>query len=161
MCNKIVDMSIVNEHLDNNCEPLADTGTGNQTSLKNTSLNKAPPKKLTISAKVINVFFFFFFEKWSNSQYIYIRTISLLLNQQRTRSQMILNKHQQVPRKSLIHKSKREISHHQVFHQVIVDLANRSKQVVQKLMSHHWLQEVDYHFNKKVFKFLLTIFLSL
>ncbi|GES81907.1 ATPase WRNIP1 [Rhizophagus clarus] len=50
-CNQYVDMSEINEHMDNKCTKLDKSGTENQKSLKNTSSNKAPPKKIFITAK--------------------------------------------------------------------------------------------------------------
>jgi hypothetical protein len=48
-------MSEINEHMDNKCTKLEKTEIENQKSSKNTSSNKAPPKKIFITAKV-NIF---------------------------------------------------------------------------------------------------------
>jgi len=49
VCNELVDISVVNEHIDNNCESPTKPGTGNTKPLT----KKPPVKKITIMAKVI------------------------------------------------------------------------------------------------------------
>ncbi|RIA96006.1 MgsA AAA+ ATPase C terminal-domain-containing protein [Glomus cerebriforme] len=51
VCNQQVDISIINEHMDNKCTPPANIGIGNHKSSKNTSPNKSPLKKIVITAK--------------------------------------------------------------------------------------------------------------
>lgn len=55
-CNQYVDISEINEHMDNKCTKLEKTEVENQKSSKNTPPSKAPPKKIVITAKV-NTFF--------------------------------------------------------------------------------------------------------
>ncbi|CAB4377267.1 unnamed protein product [Rhizophagus irregularis] len=50
-CNQYVDISEINEHMDNKCTKLEKTEVENQKSSKNTPPSKAPPKKIVITAK--------------------------------------------------------------------------------------------------------------